>query len=86
MWLGCNLIYISVSVLNLIAIVLGSRRARNTMVASDRLLNAATGGRDTETMSSRAYRGTLEGEKHWCMLCRILDFFQKDHCEKSKGI
>lgn len=88
MWVGCHLIYMAASLVALISIVIGSQHARNIIVSSDRLLNALTGGRDNETLSSRAYRGT-QGDnkaKRWCLLCKILDFIQEDHCKKSEGV
>lgn len=49
------------------------------------------GGIEGETISSRAGRavervraGQAEsGDEVWCILCKILDVFQKDHCIKN---
>lgn len=68
-----------------IAIVVGSQRSIRILIASDRLANAVFGGSDKETISSRAYRGTLEGSRGWCLLCRLLDYIEKDHCRISDG-
>lgn len=68
-----------------VAILLGSRRAPRIMLASDRLANAVFGGSDRETISSRSYRGKNEGVRGWCLLCRLLDAIDKNHCEKSEG-
>lgn len=68
------------------AILIGSPRARTMLVAYDRIGNAWTGGKDTETISSRANRGRVEGVAGWCLLCRLLDRIEKDHCSKSAGI
>lgn len=54
--------------------------------AYDRLANVAINGNGKETISSRANRGTLEGNKGWCLLCRLLDYIEKDHCAKAKDI
>lgn len=84
-WLLCQLAFIVASLWMLVAIVTGSPRAWRLAVAFDQLANAATGGNEDETISSRAWRGTQEGRKGWCLLCRLLDRFQKDHCRDSAG-
>lgn len=73
------------SVWALCCIAVGSDRAWRIIVAEDRKLNAATGGSDRETISSRAWRGSVEGRRGWCLLCRLLDIVQKDHCKRSAG-
>lgn len=67
-------------------IIVGSDRGKRILLAYDRLGNAATGGEDGETISSRANRGRVEGVRGWCILCRVLDWFDKDHCQKSAGV
>ena len=63
----------------------GTNRALRIAIAYDQLLNAATGGSEDETISSRA--GKLLPTTKWaCVLCKFLDFFQKDHCKNSIGI
>jgi hypothetical protein len=69
-----------------VAIIVGSVRSVRIMLASDRLANAVFGGSDRETISSRSYRGQREGVRGWCLLCRLLDLVQKDHCRKADGI
>lgn len=68
-----------------IAILIGSPRARRILISYDRVANATFGGSDRETISSRAYRGTQEGVRGWCVLCKLLNLVQQDHCEKSEG-
>lgn len=76
----------AVSVLLLVWDVLtGSPRAWRMFLAFDRVGNAATGGSDTETISSRADRARSEGRAWGCVLCRLLDWIQTDHCANSKG-
>lgn len=48
----------------------------------DRFANGATRGNERETISERAARGTLEGKRNWCILCKFLHLFDKNHCEK----
>jgi hypothetical protein len=86
LWLGCGLIYVVSFIWGFVAILVGSDRAWRMIVASDRLLNAATGGKDTETMSSRSARGRDEGVKVWCLLCKFLDAVNENHCNNSRGV
>lgn len=62
-----------------------SGRARNVLIALDQVGNAALGGSEYETISSRADRARAAGRKWGCWLCRFLDFLQKDHCKNSRG-
>ena len=66
-------------------IVVNPSKAWVMSVAFDQLANAATGGDPDETISSRAYRASLNQEKWGCVLCKILDKFDKNHCLKSLG-
>lgn len=49
----------------------------------DQLANAATGGHEDETISSRAGRLKKEGRGWACVLCKLLDKLDPNHCEKS---
>jgi hypothetical protein len=69
-----------------IAILIGSPRSYRIILASDRLANATFGGSDRETISSRAYRGSQEGKRIWCLLCKLLHKVQADHCKLSDGV
>jgi hypothetical protein len=40
-------------------------------------------GCEDETISSRAGKAMLQGKTWGCILCRALDFLQKDHCINS---
>jgi hypothetical protein len=63
----------------------GSDRAHHIVIAYDQLGNATTGGSEDETISSRAGRLRKEGRGWACVLCKLLDWLQSDHCEKSIG-
>lgn len=52
-------------------------------VALDQLLNALLGGDEDETISSRIAKDKRRGRKFACVLCKILDWIDKDHCEKA---
>jgi hypothetical protein len=52
----------------------------------DRLGNAALNGNSRETISSRAARSRDEGSAWGCILCKLLDSLQPNHCNNSKGV
>lgn len=86
LFMVCQVAHVAASLWMLVAILVGSPRAWRIIVAYDRVGNAATGGADTETISSRANRGRDEGRRPWCILCRMLDKLDADHCKRSAGI
>lgn len=53
--------------------------------AKDQALNAAWGGSEDETLSSRAARARDRGERWGCILCRFLDRIDHRHCDEAKG-
>ena len=58
-------------------------RAWDLLIGYDQLGNSVFNGSSDQTISARAYLASLQG-KHWgCILCRILDKIQKDHCKNS---
>lgn len=57
-------------------------RAYMLAVVFDRLGNAATNGNPLETVSSRAGRARAEGRRWGCILCGLLDWIDKHHCER----
>ena len=59
-------------------------RAWNALVGMDQALNALTGGSEDQTVSGRAYDAQGKGKAWGCVLCRLLDLFDKDHCKKHK--
>lgn len=68
------------------AILTAPDRAWRLAVAHDQLLNAAANGNEDETISSRAARARSEGRRWGCVLCRLLDRLDPDHCNKSRGV
>lgn len=58
----------------LVAALACSKRAWTIAVAFDQLFNAATGGDEDETISSRAYKASKRGDK-WGVL--VADFLEK---------
>lgn len=61
-------------------------KALRIAVGFDQLANVALNGSEDETISSRAWRAQLEGKRWGCVLCKLLDRLEKDHCRKSNGI
>lgn len=82
-WMLCQIAAVIASLWMLMAIVTGSRRAWTLAVAHDQLANAAFGGHEDETLSSRAGKAAREGKRWACVLCRLLDRLDPNHCEKS---
>lgn len=60
-----------------------SRRVMRILVAIDQLVNAILNGYPDETISSRAAKAARRGSKWGCILCKVLDWIDKDHCEKT---
>ena len=69
----------------LFAAVLPALRADawRCIVAVDQLFNAALGGNERETISSRAGKARSQGRAWGCVLCKLLDRIETDHCKKS---
>lgn len=54
----------------------------NLLIAFDQSVNAILGGYPDETISLRSARERDINNKKWaCVLCKVLDVFQKDHCD-----
>ena len=53
------------------------------LTALDRLANAILAGDDRLTVSSRAYEASLKGRRWGCVLCKLLDRIQADHCRRA---
>lgn len=57
--------------------------AWNIAIAFDQVVNASFKGNPDETASSRAGRAARKGDRWGCILCKLLDKLDPDHCEKS---
>lgn len=60
------------------------RRPIAIALGFDQLANAATGGNEDETISTRAGRLRKEGRGWACVLCKLLDWLDPQHCDKSR--
>lgn len=83
LWLAATLAAVLALLWGLAAALAGSARALRIAVAGDQLLNAAMGGSEDETISSRAGKGAARGIRRWCLLCRLLDGIDPGHCQNS---
>lgn len=54
----------------------------NILLGVDQLLNTLIGGDPDETISSRAGK-LVDTSRVACVLCRFLNWFDKEHCKKS---
>lgn len=80
----CSVIAICWMLVSIITTPHGERTWRIAL-AFDQLGNATSGGSEDETISSRAGRERKEGRKWACLLCQLLDWLDKDHCDSSIG-
>lgn len=55
----------------------------NALISIDQFFNALLGGDGDETISSRAGKAQQKGKRWGCVLCRFLNWFERDHCAKS---
>ena len=60
-----------------------TRYVWNLLIAIDQLVNTLLAGHPDETISSRAAKANRQGKRWGCVLCRLLDVVDPDHCEKS---
>jgi len=61
-----------------------SRYLWNVLIWLDQGLNVLFGGDPDETVSSRMGKAVREGRCVLCKFgCRVLNIFDKNHCEKS---
>ena len=82
----CQVAAILAPIRALWAILVNPDRAFEILKAYDRLGNAALNGTGKETISSRANRAAGQKRVWGCLLCRLLDHIDKDHCKDSAGI
>lgn len=83
LWLLCMLAAVIGGLWMLIAVMVSSARAWRLAVSYDQLANTAFGGSEDETISSRAGKAARKGKRWACVLCKLLDWFQPNHCELS---
>ena len=55
----------------------------NLLIILDEFLNTLTLGSPEETISSRSAKARNAGKKWGCIMCKFLNLFQKNHCDKA---
>jgi hypothetical protein len=65
------------------AVLVSPDKAQAQARAFDRTGNVLANGSENEFISTRAYRAMLENRRWGCILCRLLDYFDPDHCKKN---
>lgn len=65
------------------AVIVSPTKALEQAKAFDKTGNALANGDPNEYISTRAYRAMQERRRWGCILCRLLDLIEKDHCKKS---
>lgn len=58
--------------------------AWNVIVSGDMFLNAVLRGKPGQTISSRLADARAAGRLLGCVLCKVLDWFEQDHCELAR--
>lgn len=86
LWVMCMVIQLHCAARMALLIARNPIRAWVMAVSFDQLANAATNGNRRETISSRANRARSEGRRWGCLLCRILDWVDENHCMHAAGI
>lgn len=61
------------------------RYVRRVLKSLDQFANVLLGGDVGETISQRAARLRDKGVVIGCVLCRLLDLFDRNHCDKVKS-
>lgn len=82
-FLLCQAVNLIAAIWMLLAIISGSPRAWSLAKSYDQLGNAAFGGSEDELISSRAGKAKIRGVKWACILCKLLDKIERNHCENS---
>ena len=71
-------------------LIANPERAWTLAVSGDQLANTVFNGNPDETISSRSARHCIgdpkDVEKWACLLCKLLDKIDKDHCKNNLGV
>lgn len=67
------------------SVAFNTDKAWNIAKMIDETANVGANGKVNTTISARAARARNAGRRWGCILCRVLDWIQKDHCSSSLG-
>lgn len=62
---------------------IAKRYTLNVLLWIDEGGNTIFGGSPNETISERSAKAQADGKTWGCILCKFLDWLQKDHCETA---
>jgi hypothetical protein len=90
-WIGlfllvlfCQLAALLAPLRAIVALLMGDHnRVMEITRAYDKLGNAMFDGSSEEYISTRANRARIQKRKWGCVLCALLERFEKDHCANS---
>lgn len=58
-------------------------KAKRIALALDQLLNVLFNGLPGQTVSARAETARRQGKRWGCVLCRVLDWLDDNHCAEA---
>lgn len=82
-WLLCVLAAVVSLVWMLCSLVLNGKRFMRIAVGFDCTSSADFGGDGYTTISKRAYQAALKKRRWGCVLCKMLDYIDPNHCENA---
>jgi hypothetical protein len=82
LWIVCQVEVTIVGLITLWSIFRNQPKAMNIFLGYDRLGNAAANDPTVETISKRAALARNAGKTWGKLMCRFLNLFQQDHCDK----
>lgn len=85
LWIICLIGVFVVMACSFGKIITNPPKAMRIFLGVDRATNAALGGDVSESISGRANRARKAGRAWGCVMCKVLNWFDKNHCEKSAG-
>lgn len=85
LWLICQVFMVLAAMRSLWAIFTNPERAWFLLVSYDWLFNAAANDYERQPISARAAKARRDGKRWGCWLCKLLDYIDKDHCNKNLG-
>lgn len=86
LWFLCLAASIYAGLRMLYCIVKNPAKAWVLAIAHDQLMNAAANGDPDKTISHRANLARREGRRWGCLLCKVLDWLDPNHCENANGV
>lgn len=79
----CQVVAMIAPIRALFAVINNPKRAFYILLGYDLLGNVTLNGEPREYISTRAYRSRKENTRWGCILCKLLDAIEEDHCRNS---